>query len=533
MPSQLMFGGSVYSASEPFASAMLIVDGVIAWIGDDSGASMHEASADEVIALRGALVAPAFVDAHVHATATGLLLTGLDLSGCASLAEMLDRLSRHAHGEGTILGHGWDETRWPEARPPTSVDVDAIVGDRSVYLSRVDVHSAVVSTALRRAHPDLAELPGFHPEGPLSAGAHHRVRETVLGGIAPPQRDSAQRATLQRAASLGIASLHEMAGPTISSEADLLALLDLSRQPGMPEVIGYWGELDGHDRATDLGARGAAGDLFVDGSLGSHTACLRQPYADDSATSGRSYLDRAQVAHHVAEAARRGRQSGFHVIGDGGHDIVMGGFSDAAQQVGDDAIIRSRPRLEHVEMPDDEQIAAMARLGIIASVQPGFDAEWGGPSGMYAVRLGAARAARLNPYAELAASGVTVTLGSDSPVTALDPWGSIRAAAFHRTPEQRISVRAAFTAHTRAGRRAAGDEAREPGLLTVGVPATYAIWSPASLVVQAPDERVAAWSTDPRSGTPGLPDLSPGQALPQCWLTVRHGNVIYDSGALG
>ena len=104
---------------------------------------------------------------------------------------------------------------------------------------------------------------------------------------------------------------------------------------------------------------------------------------------------------------------------------------------------------------------------------------------------------------------------------------------FHRTPAHRISVRAAFAAHTRGGRRAAGDEGREPGVLEVGTPATYAVWQPVDLVVQAPDRRIAAWSTDPRSGTPGLPDLSPGTDVPACWRTVRAGTVIFDAGALG
>ena len=531
MPSHLLVGGVIHSPNDPFASAMLVVDGDIAWIGDGAGADLYRGDADVVVDLRGALVTPAFVDAHVHATATGLMLTGLDLTGCASMAEMLDRLGRHAAGNGILLGHGWDETDWPERRPPRSSDIDRVVGDRPCYLSRVDVHSAVVSTALRRQHPDLVDVPGHDPDGPLSSAAHHRVRDAALAQVSASQRDEAQRATLRRAVELGIASLHEMGGPTISSPSDLQALLALSTEPGMPEVVGYWGELHGHDHARELGARGAAGDLFVDGSLGSRTACLRQPYADAPDSTGRAYLDVDEVALHVAEAARRGTQAGFHVIGDGGHDIILTGYAQAVAEVGADAIIRTRHRLEHVEMPDAAQIRAMADWGMVASVQSAFDAEWGGESGMYVARLGRERAAALNPFSALVTSGVTLALGSDSPVTPLDPWGSVRAAAYHRTPVHRVSVRAAFAAHTRGGRRAAGDEGREPGVLAVGAPATYAVWQPTDLVVQAPDERVAAWSTDPRSGTPGLPDISPGRDLPTCWRTVRAGDVLFDAGA--
>jgi predicted amidohydrolase YtcJ len=120
-------------------------------------------------------------------------------------------------------------------------------------------------------------------------------------------------------------------------------------------------------------------------------------------------------------------------------------------------------------------------------------------------------------------------LGSDSPVTPLGPWQAVQAAAFHHHPSHRISVRAAFSAHTRGGWRAAGTDG---GVLAVGAPATFAVWHVSDLVVQAPDHRVAGWSTDPRSGTPGLPDLTPGVPLPVCLRTVVDGRVVFDAGVL-
>jgi hypothetical protein len=190
----------------------------------------------------------------------------------------------------------------------------------------------------------------------------------------------------------------------------------------------------------------------------------------------------------------------------------------------------ARHRLEHLEMPDAADLALLADLGVVASVQPAFDAAWGGSEGMYAQRLGAARASTLNPFASMVARGVVLAFGSDAPVTPLDPWGSVRAAAWHTHASHRISVRAAFAAHTRGGRRAARDESLEPGVLAVGAPATYAVWEPGPLVVQAPDGRIAAWSTDPRSGTPPLPDMQ--AESPRCWRTVRSGNTLFDSGDL-
>ncbi len=528
----LLRHGHVYSPEDPFATALLVVDGRIAWVGDDAGAQLHARDATSIVDLDGAWLAPAFVDAHVHLTSTGLALTGLDLTGVRSLAECLSSLRAFAASStGVILGHGWDESGWPEGRAPTTAEVDACVGDRAVYLSRVDVHSALASTSLRRRVPEAAHADGWAGEGPLARAAHHVVREAALASITAEQRGQAQRAALHEAAARGIASLHENAGPTISGADDLRDALALGRDPGLPEVIGYWGQLHGQDEARELGARGAAGDLFVDGSLGSHTACLSAPYVDiEPPHRGAAYLSSDEVSGHVIASTRVGQQAGFHVIGDEATHIVVEGLQRAVREVGIEAMRAARHRLEHVEMPHAEHLELFADLGVVASVQPAFDAAWGGPDGMYAQRLGQERAASLNPFAPMLAGGVVLAFGSDAPVTPLDPWGSVRAAAWHTQAAHRISVRAAFAAHTRGGRRAARDEAREPGALMIGSPATYAVWEPGPLVVQAPDGRIAAWSTDPRSGTPPLPDVS--ARTPRCWRTVREGNVLFDSGDL-
>ena len=158
--------------------------------------------------------------------------------------------------------------------------------------------------------------------------------------------------------------------------------------------------------------------------------------------------------------------------------------------MGQRAIAARRHRLEHLEMVDAEQAAALAGWAVTASMQPLFDAAWGGPDGMYATRLGGERAAGLNPFAALAAQGVLLAFGSDSPVTPLDPWASVRAAVHHRTPGSGLSARAAFNAHTRGGHRAAGVNDGVTGSLVPGAPAHYAIWDAAELVVAAPDSRV-------------------------------------------
>jgi predicted amidohydrolase YtcJ len=166
-------------------------------------------------------------------------------------------------------------------------------------------------------------------------------------------------------------------------------------------------------------------------------------------------------------------QAGFHVIGDAAVGAVVSGFQLAEKVLGEQALGAVRHRLEHLEMITAEQAAELARFRVVASVQPGFDAAWGGRHGMYARRLGPDRAVELNPFAMLAAAGLTLAFGSDAPVTPVDPWAAVRAAVDHRTPGSGLTFDDAFAAHTAGGWVAAGETG---GVLGVGEPATFAVW---------------------------------------------------------
>jgi predicted amidohydrolase YtcJ len=265
-------------------------------------------------------------------------------------------------------------------------------------------------------------------------------------------------------------------------------------------VIGYWGELFGIDTAAELGAAGAAGDLFCDGSLGSHTAALTAPYADALDTSGNLYLTAEDIAEHIRRCTAAGLQAGFHAIGDAAVDAIL----DAVERLGPGS--GTGHRVEHAEMV--QAPTRLAASGLTASMQPAFDAAWGGPAAMYAERLGAARAAALNGFASLAEAGVPVAFGSDAPVTPIDPWAGVRAAAYPRTPASAISPEAAFAAHTQGGWAAArrGGE----GLLEPGAAATFAVWRVGEL-------------------RDGLPDLASGADLPSCLRTVLRGETIFEA----
>jgi predicted amidohydrolase YtcJ len=522
VPTTLYRRGRVRSPVDPFATALMTDGDRVVWVGQEGAADAL--TAEVTVDLGDCWLAPAFVDAHVHATSTGMALTGLDLTGTTSLGQALRLVEEHCRRVrgGVVLGTGWDETLWPEGRPPSAAELDRASYGGVVYLSRTDVHSAVASSALLAACPEARGTPGWGTDGLVRQQAHHLVRRAAQAAITPAQRQAAQRTALDRAAALGIACVHECGGPDISGEDDFRALLALEHPV---ERVGYWGELLAVDKARELGAAGAAGDLFVDGALGSRTACLHEDYRDGEG-HGSAYLETEQVRDHVVACTRGGVQAGFHAIGDEAVRRVADGLRGAAAAVGADAVRAARHRVEHVEMVTAEQVAVLADLGVVASVQPMFDARWGGPSGMYAQRLGADRARGMNPFAALAAAGVALALGSDSPVTTLDPWGTVRAAVRHRTPGSGLSARAAFSAHTRGGWRAARRD--DEGELVPGATATFAVWQiPGELVVQAPADALAGWSTDARAGVAGLPDLD--AADPVCRRTVVAGLVAHEA----
>ncbi|OBF09451.1 amidohydrolase [Mycobacterium sp. ACS4054] len=509
---------------------MAVQDGVVAWLGsDDVGRSLFPGT--DIEDLDGGFVAPGFVDSHIHLTATGLTLSGLDLRAAGSRAQCVQMVADYAaaHPGRLVWGHGWDESSWPENAAPATADLDAVLGDRPAYLSRVDVHSALASTGLRRLAADLPAAAGFSPDGPLSGDAHHLVRAVARGLLSPEQLAEAREAALRAAAAAGIVAVHECAGPEIGGLDDWLKLRALDH--GV-EVTGYWGEAvttPARARALieETGASGLAGDLFVDGALGSRTAWLHEPYADAEERRGTCYLDPDLIEAHVRACTEAQVTAGFHVIGDAAVSAVVTALERVVARLGSVAVARCGHRLEHLEMVTAEQATRLGQWGVIASVQPNFDALWGGTGGMYARRLGAERGSQLNPLALLASQGVPLALGTDAPVTGLDPWASVRAAVNHHTPGSAVSARAAFAAAPRGGWRAAGVHDGKTGTLVPGAPASYAVWDAGALDVHAPRDAVARWSTDPRARVPALPRLGPTDALPRCRRTVHRGAVIH------
>jgi predicted amidohydrolase YtcJ len=310
-----------------------------------------------------------------------------------------------------------------------------------------------------------------------------------------------------------------MGAPHINPAEDLEtahALRDEARSAGgaLPEVVGYWGDVEADlPRMHAAGLAGAAGDICVDGAIGSRTAALAAPYSDDPSTSGHLYLTAEQVADHVVACTEAGLQAGFHMIGDRAVTEAVAGLEAAAERVGIEALRLAGHRLEHLEMVSAEQVRRLGRLGLTASMQPLFEGWWGGPDGLYETRLGE-RARGMNPFASLAAAGVPLAFGSDSPVTPFDPWGSVRAAVRHRTPGSGLDPATAVDAHTRGGWWAARRDA--DGVVATAAPATFAVWDVDEL--------------DPATG---LPWLGEADQVPRCRRTVVRGTTVFDRDASG
>lgn len=538
MTSILFRNGFIHSPADSLAEALLIEDGVIAWLGAEDTADGFASRADKVIDLNGALVAPGFVDSHVHLLETALAAQAVDVSPAAgghSAERVLDLLADRARQwtpeQGALCATGYDDSGWAGPKL-TQDDLDRVFVGVHLYVPRTDLHSGLVSSALLK-HLDIDR--GLAPQGIVADGVHMAVR-VAIRDLTSAQREVLYTRVLKDSAAKGIVSVHENAAPGIDTRAGLNQLLELAASPdsGLPHVVGYWGELmESADHAAEVaatigGLSGFAGDLSVDGSFGSHSAALRAPYADAPQTSGTLHFSVEQLTNHIEAVSTARLAAGFHVIGDRGLDTVLSAFDAAARDPAmRTAIRRAGHRLEHVEIADQDAINKFIEYGIGLSVQPAFDAFWGGPGGLYESRLGLERTKTTTPLHSFLSAGIPTGFGSDSPVTPIDPWGAVTAALFHNNADHRISARSAFRAHTRGAWRIAGFNSQGEGDIRIGSPADLAIWQCAELGVQAENSGRSSWTTDVRSGSPLLPILGPDAGPITCAATYRKGKLIH------
>jgi len=206
------------------------------------------------------------------------------------------------------------------------------------------------------------------------------------------------------------------------------------------------------DRVRSLGFDHIGGDYFLDGSFGSHSAWMNDGYATPppkgTPSTGIAYRDDAALLDFFLAAQTNGMQVGVHAIGDAAIAQAIRTWTSVADKVGVDEVRRLGHRIEHFECASDDHIREAARLGLRASVQPAFDAFWGGPEGLYARRIGWARAQGMNRFMAMMEGGLLVGAGSDSTVTPLDPLLQIAALRTHHVEEQRLGRIESLRLHT-------------------------------------------------------------------------------------
>ena len=466
------------------------------------------------IDLHGAFVMPGFNDAHTHTAEAGLQRLSANLNGVTSLAEMQSRIAAYAKtlkpGEW-ILGGGWDHTKWASKTTPTRQDLDAVTGDHPAFLSRVDGHIAVANTAALKAagiDDSTPDPQGGHIDRDPQGHATGIIRETparalVESHIPPPTFDTRRKAlelSINDALSHGVTSIQDF-----STWDDWLVYEGLERQNKLPLRVDEWIDFDlpvavlqerraSHD-ANDPVLHLGMLKGFMDGSLGSRTAAMNEPYTDDPSNSGIPRYDQDKLNQMATERAAAGFQLGFHAIGDLANDMALNAFA-AAEQAGipasapppprnPDAAIVTTPmthasprdfrfRIEHAQVVSPDAFNRFAQLGVIASMQPSHlltDMAWAEQ------RIGPQRIKYAYAWRSFLNHGVPLAFGTDYPVESINPMRGLYSAVTRMNeagtqtfePQEKLTIDEALYAYTQGSAYAEWREKikgrLEPGFL--------------------------------------------------------------------
>jgi hypothetical protein len=457
----------------------------------------------QVVDLDGHFLMPGFNDAHVHLSDAGLQKLTVDLTGVKSLDELRDRVRARvetaARGDW-ILGGGWDETLWPVKVPPSRWDLDEVSSGHPVFLDRVDGHIAVANTrALQLASITLASR---DPEGgqidrDTNGQPTGILRETavqaVLVVIPKPSHDRRRRGVELALADLaqhGVTSAQDY-----STWDDFTIYEELEKEGKLTARISEWlpfdepvkdliKKRDSHPQADLLLHTGMLKG-FMDGSLGSHTAAMLEPYADDPKNSGLPQYEVENLNAMTTERVLAGFQIGFHAIGDKGIQMALDAFAEAEKAAKEQKIKAAnggddyRLRVEHAQVTTPAQIARFKELKVIASMQPSHvltDMRWAQD------RLGPKRAATSYAWAAFLNKSVPLAFGTDYPVELVNPFRGLYAATQRKSedgkkeyfPEQKITMEQAIAAYT-TGSAFAEFEEKEKGKLIPGMLADFVV----------------------------------------------------------
>ena len=508
----IFFHANVYTgvpANTPFASidreeAIAIRGDRIQAVGKTLDIQKLKGPQTQLINLGGHFLMPGFNDAHLHLEDAGNTKLSVDLTGVKSLDELRDRVLKRvqdAKAGEWILGSGWDETLWPVKVTPARWDLDEVSSGHPVFLVRIDGHIAVANTrALQLGSVTLASRDpqggkidrnqNGEPTGILRETAQDAVT-SVIPKPTHEQRRHALEVALADLAEHGVTSAQDYS----PNWENFQIYEELEKEGKLTSRVSEWLPFD--DPVEELGRKRNShpqSDLmlhtgmlkgFMDGSLGSHTAALNEPYADDPKNSGLPRYDPAKLNDMTKERVLAGFQIGFHAIGDKGIQMALDAFAEAekaareahvkAPNGGDDF----RLRVEHAQVTSPAEIAQFKTLKVIASMQPCHlltDMRWAQD------RIGPQRAATSYAWLAFQNKGVTLAFGTDDPVEPVSPFRGLYAAITRRSedgkkeyfPDQRVTIDQAITAYT-AGAAFAEFAEKEKGKLVPGMLADFVV----------------------------------------------------------
>ncbi len=480
------------------AQAIAIRGDRIQAVGENADILKLKGPNTKVIELGGKFLMPGFNDAHTHLSEGGFQALNVNLVGVKSLDEFRERIRANiasAAPGAWILGGGWDENLWPVKAVPTRWDVDEVSAGHPVFLERVDGHIAVANTrALQLASITIASRDpkggkiDRDSNGQPTGILRETARQAITDAIPAPthdQRRAAMERALAEAARWGVTSVQDNSGDW----DDFHVLEEIEKDGKLTARVSEW--LPFNDPVDQLNAKRKehpasdpmlhTGMLkgFMDGSLGSHTAALIEPYADDPKNSGLPRYDAPKLNEMTKERILAGFQIGFHAIGDKGAQMALDAFAEAERAAKEKKIKAAnggedyRLRIEHAQVVTPLEIVKFRDLKVIASMQPCHllsDMKWA------QARLGEKRAAHSYAWAEFLKRGVTLAFGTDYPVEPITPFRGLYAATTRKSvdgkqeyfPEQKVSMDQAIGAYT-TGSAYAEFEEKQKGLIVPGM----------------------------------------------------------------
>lgn len=486
------------------AQAIAVRGDRIEAVGENAEILKLKGPDSEVIDLGGKFIMPGFNDAHAHLSEGGSERLNVNLIGVKSLEEFRERIRAKVNAAAPgdwVLGGGWDENLWPVKTVPTRWDVDEVSGDHPVFLQRVDGHIAVANTrALQLASITIAsrDPKGGKIDRDSNGQPNGILRETaraaVVNAIPEPTHDKRRQAmesALAEAAQWGVTSVQDNS----QSWEDFKILEEIEKDGKLTARISEWLPFDDpldqldvkrkeHPSSDSMLSTGMLKG-FMDGSLGSHTAALLEPYADDPKNVGLPRYDAAKLNQMTKERMLAGYQIGFHAIGDKGAQMALDAFAEAEKAAKDQKVKAAnggmdyRLRIEHAQVVTPLQIVKFRDLKVIASMQPCHvltDMRWA------QARLGDKRAAHSYAWAEFLNRGVTLAFGTDYPVEPITPFRGLYAATTRKSengkdeyfPEQKITMDQAIAAYTTGSAFAEFDE-KQKGMMIPGMFADFAV----------------------------------------------------------